>query len=84
MRNHRHQMMMTFRSEFVEPDLLMECKFREVTERYMTDATDDAQEQEEFWAELKYKHKRGECDEDCPFCNPAFEPLFDFQGAVEP
>lgn len=41
MRNHRHWMMTLFRSEFVEPDLLMECKFREITER-MTIWPDEA------------------------------------------
>lgn len=50
----------------------------------MTDAVDDAIEQEEYWADLKRAHNAGHCDpKDCPFCDPDFEPLFEFQKNKE-
>ena len=47
MRNHRHQMKKTISLfNWIEPELLMECKFREVTER-MGDMADYLIEQGE-------------------------------------
>lgn len=47
----------------------------------MGDAADDARDAEEFWADLQTQHEMGKCDvNDCPYCNPDFEPLFEHQG----
>ncbi len=45
----------------------------------MGDAADDLRDTEEQWEHLKRLHRWGECDDDCPYCNPDFEPLFSFQ-----
>jgi hypothetical protein len=52
----------------------------------MGTAADDARDMEEFWEDLWYQHKAENCGgpEDCPFCNPDFEPLFTFQCPREP
>ncbi len=46
----------------------------------MTDATDDTRDTEEFWTDLTTRHEMGHCVEDCPFCNPDLEPLFEHEG----
>jgi len=42
-------------------------------------AAEDARDQEEEYDTLRYLHKIGKCEPDCPFCDPDFEPLFAFQ-----
>lgn len=48
----------------------------------MGDHADDARDEEERWQELWWDHKHKKClgDPDCPFCNPEFVPLFNFQA----
>ena len=45
----------------------------------MGDAADDARDTEEMWDEMRDMHVAGTCDADCPFCDPDFEPFFQFQ-----
>ena len=47
----------------------------------MGDGADDARDTEELWEELKWDHKNGFCskDDNCPYCNKDFDPLFAFQ-----
>jgi hypothetical protein len=45
----------------------------------MGDGAEDARHTEELWEELWHAHDAGMCDDDCPFCDPEFEPLFSFQ-----
>ena len=51
----------------------------------MGDHADDAMEEEDRWEEMWFDHKYGRCkkNDECPFCNEAFEPLFTFQAPRE-
>ena len=50
----------------------------------MGDAADDARDTEELWDAMRANHTANQalgvpCSDDCPFCDPEFEPLFHFQ-----
>ena len=46
----------------------------------MGDAADDARDTEELWDELWQDHEWLWCGPDCPYCDPDFEPLSEFQA----
>lgn len=48
----------------------------------MSDAADDAREQEENFDLLRALHGAGRCEPDCPFCDSDFEPIFTFQQGL--
>jgi len=49
----------------------------------MGDAADDARDTEEMWNDLKEAHTMKACEEDCPYCNPDFKPLFGYQSLTD-
>jgi len=45
----------------------------------MSDVVEDLRDIEEDWEELRLLHAKEECDSDCPYCDPDFEPFWNFQ-----